>query len=187
MSNAKVPVSDGDPRSGWFKLLIPKMDIVFGSLFWNDQVKFSPLPFVYGKLDPELVAFDVELSVPFLALDRVVMVEIVESKKDDKGEDTEEQVEEQAEEQVEEQIEEEEAKTHFEIKIRPLKMLAMDQENRCFIPTRFVTCILPVDPRHPLVTTLIAITTDIVIPPAGEVGKILDIKGRELDSGQPRE
>jgi len=68
MSN-KVPVTSDDPRGGWFKLLIPKIDAVFGGLFWNDQVKFTPLPFVYGKLDPEQVAFDVELSIPFLAID----------------------------------------------------------------------------------------------------------------------
>lgn len=173
--NIKTPITEGDLRSGWFKLLIPEMDVVFGGLFWSDQVKFTPLPFVYGKLDPEQVAFDVELSVPFLALDRVVLVEIVESKKDDDDADMD------TEEQVEEQV-----KTHFEIKVRPLKLMAMDQENRCFIPTRFVTCILPVDPRHPLVATLIAVTTDIVIPPAGEIGKILDIKGRSVDPDQPR-
>jgi len=177
MSNAKTPITEGDIRSGWFKLLIPEMDKVFGGLFWSDQVKFSPLPFVYGKLEPDMVAFDVELSVPFLAVDRVVLVEIVESKMEDEDEDEGSGAETQVEEQAE---------THFEIKVRPLKLLAMDQENRCFIPTRFVTCILPVDPRHPLVATLIAVTTDIVIPPPGEVGKILDIKGREVDPNQPR-
>lgn len=173
MSN-KVQATSEDPRGGWFKLLIPKIDEVFGGLFWNDQVKFTPLPFVYGKLDPEQVAFDPELAMPFLAIDRVILVELVESEK-------KKDVDKQAEEQVKEQVE-----VHFEIKIRPLKLLAMDQENRCFIPPRFVTCILPVDPRHPLVTSLIAVTTDVIIPPVGDVGKILDIQGRSVESDQLR-
>lgn len=183
MSNAKVPAAESDLRGGWFKLLIPEIETVFGGLFWGDQLKLDLLPFVYGKIDPTQVAFDVEMSVPFLALDRVVLVELVEGEKKEsdegKDEDAEIQVEEDAEAQTEGQ-----AEIHFEIKVRPLKLAAIDLENRCYIPARYVACILPVDPRHPLVTTLIALTSDVIVPPAEEVGKILDIQGRTIDPSQ---
>jgi len=173
MSEYKVRATEGDPREGWFKLMIPEMEKVFGGLFWNDQIKFSPLPFVYGKLDPGQVAFDVQLSIPFLALDRVVLVELPDEDADE-DEDEEVSVDAVAEGSM----------VHFNIKIRPLNLIAMDQQNRCYIPTRFVTCILPVDPHHPLVTYLIAVTTGVVLPQAGEVGKILDLSGRSVDPGQ---
>lgn len=168
----KEATSDTDPRVGWHKILIPDIDEVFSALFLGDQLQIDPLPFMYGRLDPNQFAFDCQLAIPFLAIDRVVMVKL-----DDRPE----------------------ARTTagpngvgFPIQLLPLKMLAMDNENRCYIPTELVSCIIPVDPTHPMVAQLVHVTSEsgLIIPqgpgisPAsiGTEGpaQIVDLTGRPV-------
>lgn len=164
-------MSDTDPRVGWHKILIPDIEDVFSALFLGDQLQIDPLPLVYGRLDPEQVAFDCQLSLPFLAIDRVVLIKL-----DDRpealataGPDA----------------------VGFPIQLLPLKSLAMDNENRCYIPTELVSCIIPVDSTHPIVQQLVRITSDsgLIIPQGPGVrptigaegpAQIVDLTGRAV-------
>lgn len=162
--------SDTDPRQGWFKLLIPDIKEVFSGLFWNERLKVEPLPFMYGRLDPDQTAFDCALSVPFLAVDRACLVQ-VDSRPETQQPAGPDQV-------------------AFQLQMIPLKMLALDQESRCYIPTDVVTCIIPLDTRHPMVAALVQITSEsgLIIPSgpgmsdAPLVGqqRIVDMSGRDL-------
>lgn len=160
--------SDTDPRRGWFKLLIPDIEEAFSGLFWSKEYKIEPLPFMYGRLDPEQVSFDCALSVPYLAIDRAVLVQI------DKRSESQQLVA--------------EGEVAFQLQIIPLKLLARDQENRCYVPADLVTCIIPVDITHPIVHALVQITSesDLIIPSgldlsgAAPPGQILDMAGRVL-------
>ena len=126
------------------------------------------MPFIYGRLDPEQVSFDCALTVPFLAIDRVVLVQ------DDQRPESQQPV---AEGQV-----------AFQFQMVPLKLLATDQENRFYIPAEIVTCIIPVDIRHPIVDVLVELTSDsgLIIPslsgsaPLGPA-QIIDMAGRVLN------
>lgn len=172
--------SDTDPRRGWFKLLIPDIKVVFGGLFWSEQMRqIELLPFMYGRLDPDQVSFDCELSVPFLAVDRVVLTKV-----DDRPE-----MQRPEEERAEGEI-------GLPIQMIPLKMTAMDQVNRCYIPAEYVTCIIPLDVSHPIIMSLTQITSEsgLIIPqgpgvtglsvtsPSGPPSKIVDLTGRVVDN-----
>jgi len=161
--------SDTDPRRGWFKLLIPDILEVFGGLFWSEKLRVEPLPFIYGRLDPEQVSFDCALSVPFLAIDRVVLVQV-----DERPESQQPVVE---------------GEIGFQLQLLPLKILALDQEGRCYIPADIVTCIIPVDITHHMAQALVQITSEsnLIIPgtPAisgdpADSGRILDMTGHVL-------
>jgi len=69
-----------------------------------------------------------------------------------------------------------------------LKLLAEDQENRCYIPAELVVCIIPLNTGHPIVATLVQITSEsgLIIPgmigiAQADPGQILDMKGQVLD------
>lgn len=164
--------SDTDPRRGWYKLLIPDIKEVFGGLFWSGGPEINPLPFVYGRLDPDQVSFDCTLSIPFLAIDRVVLAQI----------DTRPGAQQPVA----------DGQMAFQMQMIPLKMLALDQENRCYIPADVVTCIIPLDTRHPIITTLVQVTSEsglIIpsgpgVPPAGQ-RRIVDMTGRVLNVAPP--
>lgn len=161
--------SDTDPCRGWFKLLIPDILEVFGGLFWSEELMINPLPFIYGRLDPEQVSFDCALSVPFLAIDRVVLVQV------DKRPEFQQPV-------VDGEI-------GFQLQLLPLKILALDQEGRCYMPADVVTCIIPIDITHHMVQALVQITSesDLIIPGTPDIsgvptgsGQILDMTGHVL-------
>lgn len=173
--------SDTDPRHAWFKFLIPEIETVFGGLFWNEKMQqIKPLPFMYGRLDPEQVSFDCELAIPFLAIDRAVLVKFDDRPEVQRPEE-----------------EREEGEIGLPIQMIPLRMTAMDQVNRCYIPAEYVTCIIPLDTRHPIVAALVQITSEsgLIIPqgpgvtglrvagPGGEPSKIVDLTGRTV--GEP--
>lgn len=179
--------SDTDPRHGWFKLLIPRIKTVFSGLFWDPRMQIiEPLPFIYGRLDPEQVSFDCMLSIPMLAIDRVVLVKV-----DDRPEVQ------QAAEAAALAESAEPSEIGLPIQMMPLKMTAMDQVNRCYIPVKYVTCIIPLDTRHSIVAALVQITSEsgLIIPqgpgvtglrvadPGGEPPKIVDLTGRTV--GKP--
>lgn len=165
MSDEKL---DSDPRRGWFKLLIPDIQEVFSGLFWSEKLNVNPVDFLYGRLDPAQVSFDCALSVPFLAVDRVVLV--------------------QADERDETQQPSPDGEVGFQLQMLPLKLLATEQENRCYIPAEVVTCIIPVDVRHPIVDVLVQVTSEsgLIIPslsgvtPSGP-GQIVDMLGHVVD------
>ena len=160
---------DADPRRGWFKILIPDIHSVFSGLFWSEKLDVDPLAFIYGRLDPEQVSFDCILSVPFLAVDRVVLV--------------------QADERPESQQLTPDGEVSFQLQMLPLKLLATEQENRCYIPADVVTCIIPVDIRHPIVDVLVQVTSEsgLIVPslsgasPSGP-GQIVDMSGHVLNT-----
>lgn len=166
-------MSDGqldlDPRRGWFKLLILDIQEVFSGLFWSERLNVNPLDFIYGRLDPAQVSFDCALSVPFLAVDRVVLV--------------------QADERPESQQPAPDGEVGFQLQMLPLKLLATEQENRCYIPAEVVTCIIPIDIRHPIVDVLVQVTSEsgLIIPslsgatPSGP-GQIVDMLGHVVDT-----
>lgn len=159
--------SDTDPRRGWFKLLIPDIEDVFSGLFWSGELAVEPLPFIYGRLDPQQVSFDCALSIPFLAVDRVVLIQI------DKRPEAQQQAGPN--------------EVSFPMQMIPLKLLAIDQENRCYIPADVVTCIIPVDTRHPITATLVRVTSESGLilpgapgtPPAGP-GQVIDLEGNRV-------
>lgn len=164
--------SDTDPRRGWFKLLIPDIKEVFGGLFWGGWLEVEPLPFIYGRLDPDQVSFDCTLSIPFLAIDRVVLAHA------DKRPGVQQPV---ADGQV-----------GFQMQMIPLKMLALDQENRCYIPADVVSCIIPLDARHSIIATLVQVTSEsgLIIPsgpgvPPASSRRIVDMTGRALNIVPP--
>lgn len=163
--------SNTDPRRGWFKILIHDFQEVFHGLFWSEELDIEPLPFIYGRLDPEQVSFDCALSIPFLAVDRVVFV--------------------RSDERPEARQPVASGEIGFPMQMIPLKLLAVDQENRCYIPAEVVTCIIPVDTRHPIVAALVQVTSEsgLIIPSisdAGPVGpgEIIDMTGQRLDIPQ---
>lgn len=166
MSDGKLDV---DPRRGWFKLLIPDIHSVFSGLFWSEKLDIDPLAFIYGRLDPEQVSFDCALSVPFLAVDRVVLVQV--------------------DERPESQQPAPEGEVAFQLQMLPLKLLATEQENRCYIPAEVVTCIIPIDVRHPIVDVLVQVTSEsgLIIPSLSGVtpsdpGQIVDMLGHVVDT-----
>ncbi len=160
---------DSDPRIGWFKILIPNIQEKFSGLFWSEQLEFKPLPFIYGRLDPEQVSFDCALSVPFLAVDRVVLVQV--------------------DERPESQQPALDGEVAFQLQMVPLKLLATEQENRCYMPAEIVTCIIPIDVTHPIVDVLVEVTSEsgLIIPslsgatPPGP-GQIVDMLGHVVDT-----
>jgi len=157
---------DTDPRLGWFKILIPKIKDVFCGLFLGEAIE--PLPFLYGRLDPEQVSFDCTLSIPFLAIDSVVLAQV------DKRAKAPQLVTPGA--------------VGVSLQLITLKLLAEDQENRCYIPAKLVVCIIPLNTGHPIVATLVQITSEsgLIIPSVvgvaqADPGQIVDMTGRVLD------
>jgi hypothetical protein len=64
-------ITGTDLYDGWFKLLIPEIKVVLGDLFLNPGLL---IPMLYTKLGGESVAFDSQLSIPMLFLDKPVLV-----------------------------------------------------------------------------------------------------------------
>ena len=160
MSGGEVIIPESEERRGWFKLMIPAITEVFGDIVIGQ--KMSLLPFVYAKLDPDQVAFNIDLSLPMYALDKVALVQMDKSRKPDPGKPV-------------------------PVNLVGLAVISSEQEGRCYMSTGLVTCIIPVKSGHPLVNTLILATTEsqLVMPTLQESAKILDMSGQPVDDDKP--
>lgn len=152
-SNLILP---GEDRKGWFKLIVPAINEIFGHMWAGSGQQATFLPFIYGKLDPDQTAFDTELSQPMYAIDRVCLVQMEQSKKKKPGEPVSKAV---------------------SVNIIGLSVISSEQEGRCYMPTALVTCILPVKPVHPLVDSLLIASTEshLVTPSVQETSSILSM------------
>jgi len=141
-----------DERRGWFKLVIPGIDDVFGPII--SKANFELLGFVYGKIETDQAAFDVELSVPFIVLSRVLLAHAIRDKSGG-----------------------------VKAELFSIRAFAPEHENRCYIPSQLVTSIIPLDPRSPLLQILVAATSEsmLVMPSGADVGKIVDLAGNPLN------
>jgi hypothetical protein len=148
-------IPEGDERRGWFKLVIPDVNIIFGPLL-NPKGGIRLMGFIYGKIDPEQAAFDVSLTVPYIAVDRVLLAQEV------RGQDG-----------------------GVKVGGVPLKVLAHEHENRCYVPTQLVTCVIPLDPHDPAVELFVRATDEslVKLPTADEVKKIVDMTGKKHTPG----
>jgi len=160
MSGGEVIIPEGEERRGWFKLMIPAIVEVFGEIVIGQ--KMDLLPFIYAKLDPDQVAFNIDLSQPMYALDKVALVQIDRARKPDPSKP-------------------------LPVNLVGLAVISSEQEGRCYIPTGLVSCIIPVKSDHPLVGTLIMATTEsqLVMPTLQESAKILDMSGQPVDNDKP--
>lgn len=156
MGSGELIIPQDDARRGWFKLIVPAIDEVFGDWWGNDPHKL--LPFIFAKMDPDQVAFDVELSQPMYALDKVALVQADKRKKGDTSKIT-------------------------PVTVVGLSAVSSEQEGHCYLSVGLVSCIIPIKPDHILVDTLITATTEsqIVAPTTQETRKILDISGNPID------
>jgi hypothetical protein len=159
MSHTTV-FSGVDERLGWFKLVIPAIENVFGGMWANPQATL--LPFIYAKWDTEQAAFDVALNYPMYALDKVVLVQMDKTRKGDIS------------------------SREVPVSVVALSVVSSEQESRCYIPAGSVSCIVPVKADHPLVEALVKCTSEghLVIPSAQETAKILDMSGNPVTSGK---
>jgi len=143
-----------EERQGWFKLVIPAIEDVFGQML----IKFNPqqpelVPFIYCRLDSEEVAFDDKLSQPMLALDKVCLVQVDAAKR-----------------------------TVSNSKVVPvtvigLSIVSSEHEGRCYIPAALVSCIIPVKPDHAMINALLTTTSEsqLITPTVQEAGTILNL------------
>lgn len=149
-------LSDSPDSHGWYKLILPDILTIMGSLWSNpEDPQVELLPFIYAKLDPEQTAFDITLSQPMYALDRVCLVQIDRAPKS--------------------------GSKIIPVVIIGLAAISSEQEGRCYIPTYAVSCIIPVKPDHPLVDTLIKASTEslVVTPSIYETGTILNLPNKD--------
>ena len=141
-------------RVGWFKIFISEpMSVFAGMLCGLSEISLSPL--MYGKIDSEPTAFDLQLGIPFLAIDRAVLVQVISGtvRTSDVG-------------------------ASYQVLFFPLSKLSAEQQNRCYIPVSCVTCIVPVRPEDSITVTLVQITSEDIISGSRLVlpgPKILDI------------
>lgn len=153
-SNLLLPDADSQ---GWFKLVIPTISDIFGALWDNPSPnsQIELLPFIYCKLDPELVAFDIELSQPMYAVDKVCLVQIDRASQPGSKNKT------------------------IPVVIMGLSVLSSEQENRCFLPTTAVSCIIPIRPDHVLIDTFKVATSEscLVEPTTQEARSIISLPG----------
>lgn len=166
--NEGLIIPQGEERNGWFKLMVPAIEEVLGDIVIGQQLKL--LPFLYAKLDPEQVAFDIALSQPMFALDKVALVQIdqkrLEQIRAEQG-----------------QGRKTEPKKPTPIQVVGLSVISSEQEGRCYLSVGLVSCIIPVRPEHPLVNALVVATSEsqIIAPTAQEASKILNMSGEPVE------
>ena len=136
-------------RSGWFKLIIPDINQVFGPIF-NIQVPL--IPFIYAKFSIEPVAFDTQMSIPLTSLEDPVLVISPPDRNN------------------------------------AVQVVAMSQigrvaneteySNRCYIPSIYISNIIPINPKCSITKILCDSTheTNIIAPDPDQTSKILKIK-----------
>lgn len=149
-------LSDDDTR-GWYKLIIPAISDIFGAI-WNNPLPGAQtelMPFIYCKFDSEPVAFDIKLSQPLYALDKVCLVQVDRTPK--------------ANSKI------------IPVTIIGLGALSAEQEGRCFLPTVVVSCIIPVRPNHELVDSLKIATTEsrLITPTPQEANSIINLPRKD--------
>ena len=152
--DTKLMLSEDD-RQGWFKLILPTVTDLFGSLWHNPaESQIELMPFVYGKLNSDPVAFDLGLSHPMYAVDRLCLVQIDRTPTEN---------------------------VIIPVDIIGLTVISSEQEGRCYIAVSHVTCIIPVKPEHSMVDTLIKATTEqlVVTPTPQETSGILNLPGNK--------
>lgn len=165
-----------DPRTGWYKIFIPELQEVLCGLFIDPNIynSFDPFPFIYGRIDTDQVAFDTSLDVSLYAIDAVILLG------KEPGDDGMTEV------PMGPDVPQGQEAFALKVQLRPLSMFAEDNTNRCYIPTEYVSCILPVDDSHPIINVLVNMTTKsgLIIPPIGSQGngpRVLDLDGNALD------
>ncbi len=156
LDDPKLLLSDDDSQ-GWYKLIIPNISDIFGAI-WNNPAPGAQtelMPFIYCKFDSEQVAFDIELSQPLYALDKVCLVQVDRAPKSNSK--------------------------IIPVTIIGLGAISAEQEGRCFLPTVVVSCIIPVRPSHELVDSLKKATTEslLVTPTIQEASSIINLPEKE--------
>ena len=156
-----------DLYEGWYKLLVPDIINVLGDLFLKPELLISIL---YTKLGTEPAAFDTQLTLPMLCLDKPVLVLLADKKI-----------------VLPIQPDDIDVKTTTEPtqlpQLLPLHYInrfnnISEHESRCYISAGCVTAIIPVNSKCPLAKTLYDLTTEsnIVVAQPGQISKILNLR-----------
>jgi len=136
-------------RSGWFKLIIPDINQVFGPIF---NIAVPLIPFIYAKFSTEPVAFDTQISVPLTSLEDVVLVIAPPDRNN----------------------------AIQVVSLAQIGRVANETEhsNRCYIPSIYISNIIPINPKCTVTKLLCDSTheTSIIAPDPDQTSKILKIK-----------
>lgn len=157
LDDPNLILSDDDVK-GWFKFIIPNIADIFGAL-WGNTVPGSQvelLPFIYCKLDQQQVAFDLELSQPMYAIDKVCLVQIDRAPKP--------------------------GSKVIPVVILGLRAISAEHECRCYLPTFAVSCIIPIRPDHELINSFEIATNEgqVIAPTTQEASSILNLPGNPI-------